>query len=304
MINYETILSSYDDKLTLMQWLKKVEAALKDASATGFHVNKRGNATITFSIDFENGEPLESEPLVLQQGESVESGEIRNGHLFLTLTNGDELDCGALFNGEVPSLNVRSLEVSGGLLLGDDANAAIGGDLVVHGLTEVENIKAYGDVETESLTAAGDEISAKKPVVEVMTGYAFFYGAAIVTPIFASACKNGNKLTLVWFGTITPTADVGHNDLIDLGGFTIPSNVGIKLTPYSQGGISSMLDSKTTSAYIGGVSKVPNESITLKDSNSAVHLYTRPSLSQTMTANTTYILRYEVTFLLSENLAA
>ena len=32
MINYETILSMFDDKVTLMQWLKNNEEALKNAS--------------------------------------------------------------------------------------------------------------------------------------------------------------------------------------------------------------------------------------------------------------------------------
>ncbi len=106
MLNYETILSNYDDKLTLMQWLKKVEAALENASATAFHVNNRGNATLTFSIDFADGSQIESGPIILQEGESVESARISNGHLVLTLTNGDELDAGDL--GGVSSFAINS----------------------------------------------------------------------------------------------------------------------------------------------------------------------------------------------------
>lgn len=94
MLNYNTLLSAYDDKLTLMQWLKKVEAALKDASAVSFNVNKRGNATITFSVVFEDGSELETGPIILQQGESVTNAAITNGHLILTLSNGDTLDAG------------------------------------------------------------------------------------------------------------------------------------------------------------------------------------------------------------------
>ena len=120
MLNYETILSNYDDKLTLMQWLKKVEAALENASATAFHVNKRGNATLTFSIDFADGTSIESEPIVLQQGESVASGRITNGHLILTLTNGDNIDAGVILDGNVNALNVTG-------------NLSVGGDLSVTG---------------------------------------------------------------------------------------------------------------------------------------------------------------------------
>lgn len=302
MINYETILSSYDDKLTLMQWLKKVEAALKDASATGFHVNKRGNATITFSIDFANGETLESEPLILQQGESVESGEIRNGHLFLTLTNGDELDCGSLFNGEVPSLNVRSLEVSGGLLLGDDANAAIGGDLVVHGLTELENIKAYGDVETESLTAAGDKINAKKPVVEVMNGYSYRTGSqgSNVTLSYLGACKNGNKVTFVWAGTFSSgESGIAAYASVIVCGVNVPSSVCNLLFPIW----SDVISLNRTFIYGDGVKKDIEAYVHKYSGNNGINL----ELSNDGTAigsGKTLNFRYEATFLLSENLAA
>ena len=94
MLNYKSILSNYDDKLTLMEWLKKVEAALQDASATSFKVNKKGNATISFSIVFADGSEIESGDIVLQQGESVESAAIVDGDLILTLTNGDEINAG------------------------------------------------------------------------------------------------------------------------------------------------------------------------------------------------------------------
>lgn len=101
MLNYETILSSYDDKMTLMQWLKKVEEALNHASATAFRVNKKGNATISFILDFEDGTTLESGDIVLQQGESVNGAYIENNHLFITLTNGQVIDTGLLFNGNL-----------------------------------------------------------------------------------------------------------------------------------------------------------------------------------------------------------
>lgn len=101
MLNYETILSSYDDKMTLMQWLKKVEEALKHASATAFRVSKKGNATISFILDFEDGTTLESGDIVLQQGESVNGAYIENNHLFITLTNGQVIDAGLMFNGDL-----------------------------------------------------------------------------------------------------------------------------------------------------------------------------------------------------------
>lgn len=158
MLNYDTILSNYDDKLTLMQWLKKVEAALKDASAKAFNVNKKGNATISFEIVFEDGSKLESGDIVLQQGESVTGAAIVGGHLILTLSNGDTLDAGELLNGdlnvtgkvtttgniEAGAKVIATTDVeAGGALKG--ASAAINGGINANG-----NISASG-----TITAAG-----------------------------------------------------------------------------------------------------------------------------------------------------
>ena len=128
MLNYETILSSYDDKMTLMQWLKKVEEALKNASATAFKVNKKGEATLTFEIDFEDGTKLESGEIVLQQGETGPQGPQgetgpqgvgvvsfsidANNHLIVTFTNGTTQDIGNIISGniEVNDITCRTIE--------------------------------------------------------------------------------------------------------------------------------------------------------------------------------------------------
>ena len=94
MINYDTIISNFDDKVTLYNWLRKVEEALKNASATNFVVNKKGNATLSFSITFADGETIESGDIVLQQGESVDQARIASGVLQLHLTNGTWLTAG------------------------------------------------------------------------------------------------------------------------------------------------------------------------------------------------------------------
>ena len=93
-INKQTIISAFDDKLTLLQWLKTINKALDEAVLTGVEVRQKGNATFSFVVTFEDGTELESNQFVLAQGESINGATIRNGHLYLSLTNGDELDAG------------------------------------------------------------------------------------------------------------------------------------------------------------------------------------------------------------------
>jgi len=95
-INKQTIISVFDDKLTLLQWLKTINKALDEAVLTGVEVRQKGNATYSFVVTFEDGTELESNEFVLAQGESINGATIRNGHLYLSLTNGDELDAGNL----------------------------------------------------------------------------------------------------------------------------------------------------------------------------------------------------------------
>lgn len=146
MINYDSIISAYNDKPTLMEWLKKVEEALKGASATSFSVNKKGNATISFQINFDDGTSLESGDIVLQQGEGVASAAIVNGHLILTLTNGDELDAGSV--GAVSGFSIDGSQhlivtyqdgTTNDLGAIFNGNVNISGDLSVSGKLENDN---------------------------------------------------------------------------------------------------------------------------------------------------------------------
>lgn len=288
MLNYETLLSSYDDKLTLMQWLKKVEAALKDASAVSFDVNKKGDATLTFSITFEDGSKLESGEIVLQQGESVESAAIVNGHLILTLTNGDELDAGNMFDGNV--------NITGTLDVGNDVS--INGDIGA-GIITGSKLQSTGDISASGTITGGE-------IIENMTGYTFGKNTdAYMETIYAGAVKNGNKLTLVLFEKITPTETLGAN--VILGTFYVPADVYAKLYPTTLPTAPTYpaLDIRTFGFYTNMADQpaITRAVSTEKQGGTgAIRLVARGM--QALATNTTYLLRYEITFLLSENLAA
>lgn len=156
MINYETIISNFDDKVTLYNWLRKVEEALKNASATNFVVNKKGNATLSFSITFADGETLESGDIVLQQGESVDQARIASGILQLHLTNGTWLTAGNL----KPVSNF-SIDENQHLIVNyqdgtsQDLGAIFTGNVAINGNLVVTNgnisIDSDGNVEAKTL---------------------------------------------------------------------------------------------------------------------------------------------------------
>lgn len=58
MINWKSILSTFDDKPTLLQWLKLVEKALQESVLETVTVNDTGNSTISFTFTFSDGTSL------------------------------------------------------------------------------------------------------------------------------------------------------------------------------------------------------------------------------------------------------
>ena len=68
MINYETILSMFDDKVTLMQWLKNVEDALKNASLQSVSVIQPTQDTAELTFVFADGTSVTSPRLNLPRG--------------------------------------------------------------------------------------------------------------------------------------------------------------------------------------------------------------------------------------------
>lgn len=93
-INKQTIISVYDEKLTLLQWLKTVNQALDAGTLTGIEVRQKGNATFTFVITFEDGTFIESNEFILNKGDSVSRAYIEDGHLYIELTNEEVVDAG------------------------------------------------------------------------------------------------------------------------------------------------------------------------------------------------------------------
>ena len=105
MINYETILSLFDDKLTLLEYLTKIEQALRNEKLTDITVTQTDASHVYFTFVFEDGSTIDTPTFTLPQGEQGEQGiqgvsvtnaEIdASGHLILTLSNGNTIDAGA-----------------------------------------------------------------------------------------------------------------------------------------------------------------------------------------------------------------
>lgn len=64
-----TILSSFDDKITLLQWLKKLEQAIKESNIAfvkNIEIIEKGNNTYALAITFEGGDTLTSNDFTVE----------------------------------------------------------------------------------------------------------------------------------------------------------------------------------------------------------------------------------------------
>ena len=157
------------------------------------------------------------------------------------------------------------------------------------------------DIAPKDVTASGNITGAS--IIENM-GVAYYYVPTDVSSYgtkvikYAGAVKNGNKITFVVFVSYTPTEAHGR---ISLGQFSIPNAVGNKLIPYTFVGSSNVVDGKNIGGLLSGGTIVDVLGLVLKNSTSNIEffIYDTP-----LTLNTEYLLRYEVTFLLSDSLAS
>lgn len=147
------------------------------------------------------------------------------------------------------------------------------------------------------LTSANDEITAQKPVVEVMTGYYYTAGSSTVELNYVGTVKNGNKLTIALAGTLNTEETLPASGEYNFGYITIPADIGSKLFPIS-GNILGFIPI----AMVRNLYSAPTNSVGYISKDSATLIKIAIS-TNTLAVSTSYRFRFEITFLLSENLA-
>lgn len=171
---------------------------------------------------------------------------------------------------------------------------------------ELKNVSGVVDGATirPANVFATTKITANE-IVENMSGYSFRTNTlsnVTLEYIYAGIVKNGNKLTSVVFAKITTASgyDKAYNKI---GGFTIPEDVGAKLIPYTLGTFTTLLDFRKMTAFnstgIGAASAIDTGCYITKTSNTTFDIHVNMT---DMVEGTSYLVRIEQTFLLSDNL--
>lgn len=204
-----------------------------------------------------------------------------SGHLIITMSEGDPIDAGI-----IKAISGLSIDASQHLIatFNDGTTQDLGA--IFQG-----NVNIAGNFTANS-------------IIENM-GADYYFTKGSETPnitrefVYAGCVKNGNKLTLCIALNVTRTDTLSTNLL--LGNFFLPTDVMDKLYP-TQVGLYNYLDNKKLDAFENHYTSIPVAVYATK--GASVSLSADRSTLGNLALNTKYYLRYEVTFLLSENLAA
>ena len=207
MINYETILSLFDDKLTLLEYLTKIEQALKNEQLTDITVTQTDASHVYFTFVFEDGSTIDTPTFTLpagQQGATGEQGVSVTGatidasnHLILTLSNGNTIDAGNV----AVSNNVVSLSGLGGTLTNEQYTLLqANGSLIL--LSERYYEKVFEDstsIYFEVINFAFNSTIRYRIVITKSTkAWTFASHSAIIpaTNVYAQGVTDGKVLTV------------------------------------------------------------------------------------------------------------
>lgn len=205
-----------------------------------------------------------------------------SGHLITTLSDGQTIDAGI-----VKQVSSFSINASQHLIVtyNDGTTADLGA--IFNG-----NVNIAGNLTADSIIENMSGYSAR-----VMTTQ---YGNDIQN-IYTGAVKNGNKLTFVFFFQYTKRAGHSAGEIYNVG---TPWDVGAKLYPSTIGSADNVLDLKKVSAVAVDDRYVTYDVIVdfVKISNNSY--YAQLLNTSSLTNDKTYLIRYECTFLLSDNLVS
>lgn len=167
------------------------------------------------------------------------------------------------------------------------------------------SIAALGITETDDGLNVEGKLTADE-IVENMEGYSYTRptGASTFNIDYAGAVKNGNKLTLAVSLIFIPAATLPAGANLPCGTFYVPSEIASKLIGSKAYGINNVLAFNFLSIpQVESQSYINGNLVAVKVGQSGNGVELRIYSGGQVVAGTSYKMRAEITFLLSESLA-
>lgn len=245
-INKETILSVYDDKLTLMQWLKKVEDALKNDTLKDVELLQNGN-NVAFKFVFEDSEIITDYLELQANGIAAINYDSTTLQIVVTFTDGTTRVLGPLFDTQsnITVQDLNAVSVTTEKVYAD--SISVDGDLTSNG-----SIDASDKVQSDDITAR-NTISSMERIIDTNGNFRFIEGnltfeETLIEMSYGKWSLSGTHLMLVIAGTFK--ANVTVPSLAIIAQASLPAYIAQKIKPV----VYQNVDYKTIGTYAEGTS--------------------------------------------------
>ena len=142
-------------------------------------------------------------------------------------------------------------------------------------------------------------------IIENMSGYSIIKGApptnATYNFLYGGIVKNGNKLTCACALIVNSTSGIEGITAMHICDFIVPTNIASKLYEIDLGTTKNCLGASNSVPFYQGSLSFKN-SIMVYVKRDATHIRCLCYPTEKLEANTNYLLRFEITFLLSDNM--
>ena len=236
-----------------------------------------------------------------------------NGHLITQLSDGTDMDAGI-----IKQISSFSIDASQHLIANyndgtsTDIGAIFSGNISISGTLTVSGQATFNDEVqvNDNMDVAGD-FTADSIIENMPSSYVFDKSSAISNLtkdyVYAGIVKTGNKITLAVGCKLTRTGTIG-TQYLHIGNFVIPSDIASKIFPVNIGG-SNFVDVKDVALLYNLSTAKAGRAYAEKSSDGlgrnviGINLNI-DDINNELTLNAEYYFRYEITILLSDNLAS
>ena len=217
MINYDSILSAFDGKPTLLQWLKMVKKALDESVLKDITVSQDG-ASAVFTFNFEDGTSISTPAVTLPKGDTGAKGDKGDkGEQGVSVTGVDEVSNEVVGGQTLTTLRFNFSNGTNNEVVvhaENGKNASGGGKLYLHKLSIFipENSQAQLKIlsqDSSKITRVTNELLAK-----MISGLAANSFPPAYSNIYNTAVSDGNRLSVTTYSTYP--FDVTHTNSYDI----------------------------------------------------------------------------------------
>ena len=176
MINLQTLLSAFDEKGTLLKWLKKVETALTNATLESVQVVVVDETHIKMKFVFADGTSVESPSITLPRGPQGDKGD-----------KGDKGDTGATgATGATPNISVTATELPAGSSPTATRSGTDENPLIMFGIPDGKQLyyHSVSIVTDDNASILIGVYSSQSEAFNIETFYNYFYGLSVMMTTF------------------------------------------------------------------------------------------------------------------------